>query len=290
MGKKMILFNTRNTEYLARQLSFTRGACIIKNFSDGELYVKVDEDVAGKTVCVLTATQPPADNILELFLLLDALKRKQAKIYLLFTYFGYARQDRTQPGEAFSSCMISNFLKTYELEKIFIIHAHSERLHEMLDFENVTPTQPVCKIITDYNLSPVAPDKGASSRVAHIARTCGVEPIFVTKSRPAFEKVTVTHIDGDVTGKNILIIDDMISTGSTILQTAALLKKNGANDIYAYATHGVFAPGCREKIEASPEIKKFYVTDSLPQSTTTKEGKITVINIAPFLTDTLNDL
>lgn len=285
----MILFNTRSTDRLAQQLDLPRGACTIKNFSDGEIYVKINEDVAGKDVCILAATPAPADNYFEMFLLLNALQRAQARISLLFTYFGYARQDKAQPGEALGSEVISTFLKTFTIKKISIIHAHSTRFHELLDFEDITPYEPFCAVARTHHLSViVAPDRGATSRVEQVAERCGTQAAFVSKTRSVTEQVDVIALNGDVEGKNVLIVDDMITTGSTILHVAAFLKEHGARDIYVCAAHGVFAPGTREKLQNAETIKKIYVTDTLPQQPPT--DKIDIIPIASFLKETLEKI
>lgn len=280
-----MIFATRQARSIAHSLPFEQGRVLFKYFSDGELYVKVEEDVQGKHVWVIGSTASPCDNILELFLLLDALKRAGASINLLLTYFGYARQDRAAQGEALGSDIIATSLKSFNLDHVFVIHAHSQALHTFLDFQNLIPLSLFCYPAQSQDRL-AAPDKGAYELACSIAKTCNLKFITVTKMRPEQERVAIVEVQDNIAGKKVLIVDDMISTGNTILQVAQTLKEMGAATIQAAATHGVFSDDARDKIENSPFIEKVYVTDSLPQ----QDGysKIEVLPIAPFIEEIIN--
>ena len=275
----MMIFYTSSTQHLASDLSFEQGRYLKKQFSDGEWYIKLESDVNKKNIWVVTATNPPADNIIELLLLLNALQRAGAQVHLLFTYFGYARQDQPLMGEAASAELFCNIFKMFSLKKIVIIHAHSIFLQEYLNFENVLPLDLICKTTQSYQ-SVAAPDQGAYELVKQVAQHCNVQPIFLSKIRPEQELVQILEYDGIVRTKNILIVDDMITTGNTIIEVAKMLKKLGATHVSVWATHGIFSGNAIESIERS-DINKIYVTNTLPQHKSL--SKIEVINIAPLI-------
>ena len=275
----MMIFYTSSTKHFASELSFEEGKYLSKQFSDGECYIKLESDVAQKSVWVVAATNPPADHLLELFLLLNALDRAGATIYLLFTYFGYARQDRPIAGEASSAEVISTILKMFALKKIIIVHAHSQFLHEYLDFTNIIPTD-LMKATAQLYDAVAAPDQGAYELVKSIAHACHNEPVFLTKIRPEQEKVQILEYDGIVRARTILIIDDIIATGNTIIEVAKILRQLGAQEVSVWATHGIFSGDALAAIEKS-NIKKIYVTNTLLQKRCS--NKIEVISIAPLI-------
>ncbi len=183
----MKVFPTRACRHLMPTLDVQEGLVEIKNFTDGELYVRLDEDVQRKWVWVLAATPAPADNLLELYFLLDALQRAGARINLFLTYFGYARQDRAEPGEALSSELIFRFLKTFAIEKTCIVYIHNPALRRFFDFNDI--------ILLDFFLPlaqnvdyVIAPDKGAIPFATYIAQHTNKELVVCEKPRPEPEK------------------------------------------------------------------------------------------------------
>lgn len=275
----MIVFYTSATAHLAPLLPFERGEYICKKFTDGELYIKLETAVTNKKVWVIAATNPPADHLIELFLLLDVLTRNKAKIHLLITYLGYTRQDNPLPAEASAAQLICSILNLFALQKIVIIHAHSTRLHDFLTFENVIPVELICNVAQHYN-AIAAPDQGAADNVQHIGSVCNLETVFLTKIRPEQEIVKILEYNGIVRSKKILIIDDIIATGNTVIEVAKILEKLGATHVSAWATHGVFSGNAIESLEKS-SIKKVYVTNTLGQHKSS--AKIEVITIAPLV-------
>lgn len=275
----MMVFYTSAAKHLASELPFEQGNYLSKQFSDGEWYIKLEQDVYKKNVWVIAATNPPAEHLLELFLLLNALARAQATINILFTYFGYARQDSPVAGEASSAEVVGTILKIFALKKIIVIHAHSSRLHHYLNFTNVIPTDLIRDTMQLYD-AVAAPDQGAHDLVKSIAHACGKESIFLTKIRSEQEKVKILEYDGIVPSRKILIIDDMIATGNTIIEVAKILAQLGADDIGVWATHGIFSGDAIELLNKSI-IKKIFVTNTLPQDK--KSPKIEVISIAPLI-------
>lgn len=280
----MKIFYTSATKHFADHIKTHRGACTIKQFSDSEVYVRIDEDVQGKEVWVLSATQPPAEHLVELFFLLDALQRGGARINLFITYFGYARQVVAQPGEALSAQVISSFIQKFPLNKIYIMHPHSSLLHNFLPFTAVYDTNFFCKIATVYDAVAI-PDAGAMEFGREIAQACSKELIVLSKKRLTEEEVEVTWLDGQVEGKNILLVDDIISTGRTLAHAAHVLKEKGAHHIAAAATHGIFAPGADYYLHES-KLKAIFVTNTIIQH---PRDKITVIDISRKITEIMEE-
>lgn len=249
----------------------------VKHFKDGELYVKVPK-VKGK-VTVVASLQPPAENILELAFILDALKRQNADIHLIITYFGYSRQDRINlPGEAVSAKVIANALKGVKITA-FDVHG---RLSRFLRFNNIIPVKQFLPFIPK-DVVIVAPDEGAVQHAKYWQKCLDAEIVFLKKSRPSHDVSEITSIKGNVKGRNVLIVDDMISTGGTVIKAAEILKKSGAKNIFVAATHGVFADNALSKLSKSP-IKRIFVTDSLPQR---KHRLVKVVSIRNLLSKVL---
>lgn len=273
----MILFYTNSTKHLVQKININKGKFIIKKFTDGEIYVKIKENVKNKKVWVLASTNPPGDHFLELIFLLDALKRAKAKINLLIPYFGYARQDSiVEQGEAFAGKVIADLLTHFTLNKIIIIHMHSRKLKPFLHYVDFVPVNLFEKMIKNTEIL-VAPDKGAVDLVRKISKMYKLPFLVMDKIRIKKEKTKIIKFTGDVRGKKVLIVDDLIATGSTILEASKKLQQAGAKEICVIATHGIFADKAIQKIQKDP-IKQVYVTNSLLQKK--YSTKIKIINIA----------
>lgn len=275
----MMLFYTNSARHIADKIKIRKARFEIKRFSDGEILVKIKENVKNKRVWVMGSTFPAADNIIELIFLLDVLKREKAKISLLIPYFGYARQDRVFLGESFSAKVMCDILKSFRLDRIFVIDMHSMRLKKFLNFKNKVPYELFSRIAKDFD-AVVAPDKGALADAEQLSRIAKIPLACMEKHRLKREKVEIVKIKGNIRNKKVLINDDMISTGSTIIEAARLLKKEGAKEVSVLATHGIFAGDATKKIERS-NIKAVYVTNIIPQKL--KSAKIRVIDISPYI-------
>lgn len=272
----MIVFSTRTTRHIAKKLAMPLGACTITEFSDGELFVRIDQDVQDQDVWVLAGTQTPAENMFELFFLLDALQRSGARINLFVTYFSYARQIIADQGEALNAQVICNILKQFTVIKICVIHPHSLLLHNFLSFTSVYDRDFFCELAESYD-AIAAPDQGAVLLAQDIAQKTGKSLIVLKKNRPEHDKVEISSLEGNVNRLKILIVDDMISTGNTLVQAAKSLLKEGAISVAAAATHGVFSPGARDFLESSP-LEKIFITNTIDQLSL---GKIMVSDITP---------
>jgi ribose-phosphate pyrophosphokinase len=274
----MILFSTTTTRHLAANIAMRSGACTIKQFRDGELFVRIDEDVRNKSVWVLAATQAPAEHLLELFFLLDALHRGGAIINLFITYFAYARQGTATPEQACSAQVIGMILQQFTIAHTYILHPHSALLHEYLPFKAVQDIEYFCVQARAYD-AIAAPDKGAQALAREIAHKCGKELILLTKRRLDQDNVEIVAVDGVVEDKKIMLIDDIISTGRTLVEAAYALQKLGAQTVAAVATHGLFAADARHIIEESP-LLSVTVTNSIEQEA---RGKIKIVDISSFI-------
>ena len=278
-GINMKLFYTPSTQHLQSSINLPAGAVEYKTFSDGELFVKINEDLKGEEVWVIAATNPPARNLLQTLLLLNALQRESAKINLLFTYFGYARQDKPESGEAASAQYICELFANFSLNKTLIIHAHSAQLKNYLDFKSIIPYQLFDDQAKNFD-AVAAPDKGASELAQTIAQQCDKGLILIEKERPAKEQVRTTKITGDVAGKSVLIVDDMISTGKTIISAANMLKKHEAKSVSVMATHDLMNKDSLKRVDESI-INKVYVTNTIESKGSS--NKLEIINVGPFL-------
>jgi ribose-phosphate pyrophosphokinase len=274
----MKLFSTRSVQHLASNMKLDKGTCTLKQFSDGELLVRIDEDVKDQHVWVLAGTQTPAENLLELFFLCDALIRAGARLHVCITYLAYVRQIVAAPGEACTTHIIANFIKNFPMEHLYIVHPHSMALQDLLTFTPLRYTDFFCAHAAHYD-AIAAPDKGAAGFANEIAQLCDKELILLSKVRPTKEQVEITAINGNVEDKRILLVDDIISTGHTISESAYALKKLGATAIAAAATHGIFSPGSYELLQQSP-LENIFVTNTIAQQA---HGKVTITGISPYI-------
>lgn len=274
-----IVFTT-STKHFAQYFETAALSYNCIHFDDGELYVKLASHLQNQPVWVVASTPEPGDNFIELLLVLDALHRQNALINLIITYYGYARQDRASEGEALSAEVLSRCISLFPLKSINIVHAHSNALHNFLSFENHYPIKQICNIVRTYDYI-VAPDHGAQAFVRHIAERCNIEFLFLEKERVIKDQARVTIFDGnaDITGKRVLVVDDLISTGRTIISASEMLKKHGVAAVDVYATHGVFSGDCYDRILESA-IDKVYVTNSLHQ---VPRDRLTIVDISPLL-------
>jgi len=275
-----MLFYTNSAEHIANAMKMTKGRFILTKFSDGEIYSRVEEDVRGKDVWVLASTQPPADNILELAFLLDSLSRGGAKINLMILYFGYARQDRiVKEGEALSSKVVSDLLRKSRFDNVLVLHIHSSRVKKFLDFEDVLPVSLFSAVIRRMEVV-AAPDRGALDLARKVSEDYGLGLAYMEKSRPGVEKVEITRLVGNVERKKVVIVDDMISTGGTVIKAGQRLMKSGAKEVHVIATHGVFSGDAVRNLERSG-IKSVHVTNSVKPNY--KSRIIKTVDVSKFV-------
>jgi ribose-phosphate pyrophosphokinase len=280
--------NPELAKKIANYLGIKLAKSVVRKFSDEEIEVKFGENVRGVDVFIVQSTHPPADNLFELLLMIDTARRASARqITAVIPYFGYSRQDKKdEPRVPISAKLIANLIVTAGANRVVTLDLHADQIQGFFDIpvDHLYATPIIVKYfenIKSQDLVIAAPDVGRAKRAEGIARRMGNLPIsIVHKRRPAPDKSHITKVVGNVKNKDVLIVDDIISTGGTIVKASEALKKMGANKIYCYCTHPVLSGNAYEKIEESV-LEKLLVTDTIPvkQETT----KIKVLSVAELL-------
>ncbi len=255
-------------EKICNYLSLKPGEIELKRFSDGEIWVKYKENIRGGDVFLVQSTHPPAENLMELLIMIDAAKRASAnRITAVIPYFGYARQDRKdQPRVAISAKLIANLLTTAGADRVITMDLHAAQIQGFFDipFDHLYAS-PIFSGLFNHsvgNLVVVSPDVGGIKLARSYAKRLGVQFVVLDKRRPKHNVARVMHIIGDVEGKNVLLVDDLIDTGGTFASAVKALKNNGAKKIYGAVTHPLLSNHAIKKIEESG-IEVLYVTDSI---------------------------
>lgn len=274
-----MIFYTRSSAHLANLISLPQGKVTVTYFKDNELCVEINQDVKNRHVWVVSSTVAPAENILETFFLLDALQRAGASISLLFVYFGYARQDRSFLGQPINAEVICRALQQFNLQQINTIHVHNPSIGAFLPLHNHIPFDFFSQCMEGVDIV-IAPDEGASILAKLVAMQHGKPYIIIQKGRPNKDEAEIIHAEEKIVGKNVLIVDDMISTGNTVVKASEVLYKNGAKNIRVAATHGLFSADAYTKIEQS-SIERVFVTNTLMQ--TKGSFKVGILDISAFL-------
>ena len=261
----------------------------IKNFSDGEIYVEIHENIRGNSIFIIQSISSPAnDNLMELLLCIDALKRSSAKnITAVIPYFGYARQDRkVVPRTSISAKMVSNLITKAGADRVVTLDLHSGQIQGFFDIpvDNLFATpifaRHIKKKIKTNNLICVAPDVGGTARARALGKMLNIGLAIVDKRRPAPGKSQVMNVIGDVNNKTCIIVDDIIDSGGTIVNAAKILKEKGAKDVHVYASHGVLSGGAVDKIKNS-KIKNLVITDTIDNSKKVQKVKnIEILSIS----------
>jgi len=261
----------------------------IRKFSDGEIYIEINENIRGNSIFVIQSVSSPAnDNLMELLLCIDALKRSSAKnITAVIPYFGYARQDRkVVPRTSISAKLVSNLIAKAGADRVVTVDLHAGQIQGFFDIpvDNLFATpifaRHVKKKIKTKNLICIAPDVGGTERARALGKLLNVGLAIVDKRRPKAGQSQVMNIIGDVRGKTCIIVDDIIDSGGTIVNAAAALKKRGAKDVHVYVTHGVLSGGSENKIKKS-NIKNLVITDTIDNAVKVKNIKnIEVLTIS----------
>lgn len=278
----------RVADYLGIELSHTT----IRNFSDGEIWAKFEENVRGVDLFLIQSTFAPADNILELLILIDAAKRASAKrITAVIPYFGYARQDRKdQPRVAVTAKLVSNLITRAGADRVITIDLHSSQIQGFFDIplDHLYASPVLIRSIRKLNLDNItfaSPDVGGVKTARSYAKKMGTDLILVDKRRPSHNEAEIMHIIGEVNGRNIVIVDDMIDTGNTFIKCAEALKEKGARQIIGITVHPVFSGNALDKIESCNAVDKVFVTDTIPLSR--KSDKIEVVSVGELLAEAI---
>lgn len=268
----MLLSGTANrplSENIAAELEVPLCSVTIDRFADGEIFVRIDENVRGRDVFIIQPTSAPAENVMELLLLIDAAQRASAaRVTAVVPYFGYGRQDRKdQPRVAIGAKLLANLIVEAGADRVVSIDLHQHQLQAFFDIP-VDHLYAMPVFVTHYEtlkLDPlvvVASDVGAAKMARGYARRLGGEMAMIDKRRPAPNVSEVATVVGDVKGKNCLIPDDMIDTGGTMVGAVEALKEKGAEDIYICATHALLSGPAVERLSSLP-VKEVTVTDTI---------------------------
>lgn len=274
----------------------TLGHVTLKNFADGEIYVRYEESIRGTDLFIIQSTPAPADHWMELLLLIDAARRASAaRITAVIPYFGYARQDRKdQPRVSIAARMIATMLEQGGVDRVLTMDLHAAQIQGFFDipvdhlygsavFEE--HFRAVAPAAMRDNLVVVAPDVGASKVARAYAKRLGADLALIDKRRPEPNVAEVQNIIGDVDGRHCLLVDDMCDTAGTLTAGAAALRDAGALDVQAFCTHALLSGPAVERIEASP-LSRMFVTDTLPPRRAS--DKITVLSVAPMFADAIH--
>jgi ribose-phosphate pyrophosphokinase len=264
--------NERLSERIAGSLGVSLGNVEISRFSDGELFVRLNENVRGVDVFIVQPTVPGQDHLIQLFLLLDAATRASAsRVTAVIPYYGYARQDRKdQPRVSLAAKLVANLITTAGADRVLTMDLHASQIQGFFDIpvDHLYAMPVFMEFFEGFDLKEftvVAPDLGSVKMARAYANRLGVPLAIVEKRRPQANATEVLNVIGmnEVRGRNLLVIDDMIDTGSTLIRAAEKLKEAGAREIYACATHGVLSGGALDNLERSA-ISKVVVTDTFP--------------------------
>ena len=288
--------NLKLSKDIARNLRLKLVNTNIKRFQDNEIYVEINENIRGNSIFVVQSTSNPVnDNLMELLICIDALRRSSAKnITAVIPYFGYARQDRkVVPRTAISAKLVSNLITDAGANRILSVDLHAGQIQGFFDIpvDNLFATpifaRHIKKNIKTNNLICVAPDVGGVERARALSRRINVGIAIIDKRRPTPGKSEVMNIVGNVKHKICVIVDDIIDSGGTIVNAAKALKDKGAKEIYVYITHAVLSGSAIDKIKES-QIKKLIITDTIDNSKKIKiSKKIEVISFAPMISEAI---
>ncbi len=290
-----VFSGTANPEFskaVAKYLSIPLSEATINRFSDGEINVQISESVRGRDVFIIQSTCAPANaNLMELLIMTDALRRSSANsITAIVPYFGYARQDRkAAPRVPITAKLVANLFETAGIDRVVTVDLHAGQIQGFFDIpvDNLYGSIVFKDYMQRKNLSnPViaSPDIGGVARARNFAKQMGLEIVIVDKRREKANESEVMNIIGNVEGKDVILIDDMIDTAGTIVKAASALKKKGASSVMAFCTHPVLSGPAYDRI-AKGELDELVVTDTIPLSQ--ECSKITVLSVAHLFSEVI---
>jgi len=296
-GKLKIISGSANkslADEVAKHLNISLTPIDIHKFNDGEIYARILESVRGCDVFVIQPTSPDANlHLMELLIIVDALKRASPqRITAVIPYFGYSRQDRkTKPREPISAKLIAKMIEAAGVDNVMTFDLHVAQVQGFFDIpsDNLDLIPVYAEHILNKNLKNivfVAPDVGGAARARSLANVIHAPIAIVDKRRSEQGVVKVENVIGDVKDKTAILVDDIIDTAGTITESALILKKYGAKDVYVLATHPVLSGPAIERLEKA-DIKEIFVTNTIELPKEKRIKKINVISIAPLLSETI---
>lgn len=276
-------------EEIARNLGIELARLTISRFADGEIFVRIDENVRGADVFIVQPTNPPAENLLELLLLIDAARRASAsRITCVMPYYGYSRQDRKdQPRVAIGAKLVANMIERAGADRVLGLDFHQHQLQGFFD-EPVDHLYAAPVLVSHFkkkqldNLVIVAPDVGSAKMARGFGRRLNASLAIIDKRRPAANVSEVVNVVGEVEGMNCIISDDMIDTAGTVCEAARALRELGARDVFVCATHALLSGAAVERLKAAP-ITEVVVTDSVALAPEKRFDRLTVLSVGELL-------
>lgn len=261
----------------------------IRDFADGEIFVRIDRNARGRDVFILQPTNSPGDNILELLLLIDAAKRASAaRVTAVIPYYGYGRQDRKdQPRVAIGAKLMANLITAAGADRVLGIDFHQHQIQGFFDIpvDHLYAAPVLVRYFREKGLEDlvvVAPDVGSAKMARGFARRLGASFAIIDKRRPAPNEAEVLNVVGEVRGKNCLVVDDMVDTGGTLAQAVVALCERGARAVYAMATHGLFSGRAVERLRSIP-LEELVVTNTVAIPPEKRFEKLKVLSVAELL-------
>jgi len=294
MDKLAIFSGNANPELakkICKYLKIKLSDALVEKFSEGEIRVKIGENVRGKDVFVVQPTcPPPNENLMELLIMIDALKRSSAqRITAVIPYFGYARQDRKdQPRVPITAKLVANLLTIAGANRILTVDLHAGQIQGFFDI----PVDHLFAVgvVIDYlaklklkDLVIVSPDVGGIKMARAYAKRFSADLAIIDKRRDSPEKTEVMYILGKVEGKNAIIVDDLIATGSSLVEAVGGLKKAKAASVRAAISHGVLSGPAMERIGKCKDLEELLITDTIPLDNHKKHPRIKVLSVADLL-------
>lgn len=284
--------NPELSQKIVDYLGLPLGTLELKRFSDGEIWAKYKENIRGRDIFVVQSTQPPAENLMELLILIDAASRASAKrVTAVIPYFGYARQDRKdQPRVAITAKLVANLLTVAGANRIITMDLHAAQIQGFFDipFDHLYASPIFTSVFKDISedLLMVSPDMGGIKLARSYARRLNTNIVVLDKRRPEHNLSEVMHVIGDVEGKNVLLVDDLIDTGGTFVSAIEALKKHGANKVYGTITHPLLSGDAVKRIEDS-ELETLYVSDTIPLNENVVSTKIVVRTVSELFAEAI---
>jgi ribose-phosphate pyrophosphokinase len=289
--------NRAMAEGICADLAIDLGKASVGRFSDGEITVELMQNVRARDVYVVQSTCAPTnDNLMELLVMVDALKRASAdRITAVIPYFGYARQDRRPRSSRvpISAKVVANLLQTVGVSRVLTMDLHADQIQGFFDIpvDNIYAAPVLLGDLRQKqydDLMVVSPDVGGVVRARALAKQLGCDLAIIDKRRPKANVSEVMHVIGDIDGRNCVIMDDIIDTAGTLVKAAEVLKERGAKKVYAYCTHPVFSGPAIERIANGNALDEVVVTNTIPLSEAAKATpKIRQLSCAPLFARTI---
>ncbi len=283
--------NLQLTKDICKYLKIPLADALVSRFSEGEIWIKINDNVRGKDVfLVQPICPPPNENLMELLIMIDAIRRASAqRITAVIPYFGYARQDRKdQPRVPITAKLVANLLTVAGADRILTMDLHAGQIQGFFDIplDHLFAVGVFINYFSKLKLKDlvvVSPDVGGIKMARAYAKRLGANLAIIDKRRISPEKAEVIHILGEVKDKNAIIVDDLIATGGSLIEAALALKKAGAELIWAAISHGVLSADAVEKVDKCAALKELLITDSIPLDARKRSPKIKVLSIAELL-------